>query len=190
MARRNVRKLPLRPPLPRRAVVWFPPFPHEAGIEVFRRQYDPLADPLPAHVHLVFPFATTLTAIQLAAHVRRIVGKWPPLPVTFRDVEGLLDTFALLMVRGRESAITQLHDQLYANGTVLAPFLRKDLPFMPHVTLGRTSTAADFKPMLTAAEARFGRGLEWQLTMRELAVITLDAAGKITIEQRVSLNSH
>ena len=80
--RRNVRKLALRPPLPRRAVVWFPPFPLDAPIEPFRRRYDPMADALPAHVTLVFPFPTNLTSVQLASHVRRIVGNWPSLPVS------------------------------------------------------------------------------------------------------------
>lgn len=190
MSRRNVQKLALRPPLPRRAVVWFPPFPAEAEVELFRRRHDPLATMLAAHVHLVFPFATTLSAVQLASHVRRIVGKWPPLPVTFRDVEGMLDTFVLLMVRERESAITTLHDQLYAQGTVLAPFLRKELPFAPHVTLGRIASTTDFPAVQREAEARFGRGREWRLVMRELHVISLDAAGKISVDQAISLNTH
>ncbi len=189
MARRNVRKLALRPPLPRRAVVWFPPFPADAGIEPFRHRFDPLADALPGHLTLVFPFATTLSSVQLAAYVKRIVGNWPPLPIVFRDVEGLLDTFALLMVREGADAATTLHDKLYANGGVLAPYLRKDMRYSPHVTLGRVDCAREFPPMMTAAHAICGSGREWRMILRELAVISHDATGKISIDSLVSLNT-
>lgn len=111
--KRNVRKLVLRPPLPRRSIVWFPPFPLDAPIEPFRRKFDPMADMLPAHVTLVFPFPTNLTSTQLASHVRRIVGNWPSLPVSFRDIEGILDEFVFLMVRDRADAVVALHDKLY-----------------------------------------------------------------------------
>lgn len=193
MPRRNVRKLTFRPPLPRRAIVWFPPFPTESAIEPFRARNDPAAANLPAHVMLVFPFHTVLTPLQVASHVKKIVGNWPPLPISIRDIEGLLDTFVLLMVRDRAEALTQLHDKLYTG--VLAPFLRDDIAFQPHITVGsvpyRTDpTAAEHNPafdiMLEAASLQI-RG-EWQFVLRELAVITLPEVGASKIEHVVPLN--
>jgi 2'-5' RNA ligase len=186
--RRNVRKLALRPALPRRAIVWFPPFPLESNIERFRAAHDPLAGDIAAHVSLVFPFACNLSSVQLASHVRRIVSKWPPLPVTFRDIEGLLDEFVLLMVRERDSAVTALHDELYTG--VLKNHLRTEITYNPHVTIARAPTREDFPAILDSAETQFGagRGREWRLVLRELAVVTHHPDGTISRDQTVSLN--
>ena len=69
------RRVVTRPPLPRRAIVWFPPADLLADVECFRALHDPLAGTLPAHVTLVFPFASALGAVQVAAHVRRAVAR-------------------------------------------------------------------------------------------------------------------
>ena len=185
--KRNVRKLALRPPLPRRAIVWFPPFSIDSPVESFRRRHDPLADALPAHVTLVFPFPTNLTVTQIGSHIRRIVGNWPSLPVSFRDVEGIVDEFVVLMLRERVDAIIALHDKLY--GGVLKTHLRDDIAYQPHVTLGRVAgnpSHADFLAMQQIA-AREVRG-EWRCVLRELAIITLQPDGKISIDKTIPLN--
>ena len=190
MPRRNVRKLALRPPLPRRGIVWFPRFPVDAKIEVFRADHDPLAAKIPAHLTLVFPFACTLTSTQIASHTRRIIAKWPPLPVVFRDVEGLLDEFILLMARERADAITALHDELYTG--VLRNFLRKEIAYEPHITIARARSRELFPAILAKAEMYFGSGrsLEWRIVMRELSVVTWHTDGRITIDATVPLHTN
>jgi 2'-5' RNA ligase len=185
--RRNVRKLALRPPLPRRGIVWIPAFPADAPIEPFRRGHDPLHDSLAAHVWLVFPFATNLTAVQIAAHVRRVVANWPAMSATLRDVESILDEFVILMVRERSDSLVALHDKLYQG--VLKPFLRPELAYTPHVTLGRISghpSGTDFNDLIEDATRRV-RG-EWRCMLRELHVVTLHPDGKISIDKSVPLN--
>ena len=205
MPRRNVRKLALRPPLPRRGIVWFPAFPTApatSNIEAFRAQHDPLAAKILAHLTLVFPFPCTLTATQIASHTRRIVAKWPPLPVVFRDVEGLLDEFILLMARERAEALTALHDELYTG--VLRNFLRTEMTYNPHITIARVYSHSDshfqsrsnsresFHKILEQAESCFGngRGIEWRIVMRELAVVTWHTDGKITVDATIPLNTN
>jgi len=185
--KRNVRKLALRPPLPRRAIVWFPPFPIDAPIEPFRRRFDPMADSLPAHVSLVFPFSTNLTVTQLASHIRRIVGNWPSLPVKFRDIEGILDEFVFLMVRDGADAIVALHDKLYRG--ILKAYLRDDIPYLPHATIGRTTgnpSCSTFDAMQEIAAQEVSG--EWRCVLRELAIVTLHPDGTITIDQSIPLN--
>ncbi len=185
--RRNVRKLALRPPLPRRGIVWFPPFPPDSPIEPFRHDHDPLGATLPAHVWLVFPFPTNLTPVQIAAHVRRVVANWPALSATFRDVEGILDEFVVLMVRERSESLVALHDKLYQG--VLKPFLRPELTYAPHLTLGRTTghpAGARFDDVHAEASRRI-RG-EWRCMLRELHVVTLQPDGKITSDKSIPLN--
>ena len=188
MARkRNVRRLALRPPLPRRAILWFPPFPIDSPIEGFRRRFDPLAGSLPAHVTLVFPFSTNLTVTQLTSHIRRIVGNWPSLPVSFRDVEAIVDEFACLMLRDRAEAVVALHDKLYRG--ILKAYLRDDIPYLPHVTLGRAGgnpSGSSFTAMYDIAQ-REVKG-EWRCVLKELAIITLHPDGTITIDKTIPLN--
>ena len=75
-----------RAPLPRFAVAWFPRFEGIDRIEAIRRRHDPAASLIPAHLSLVFPFPTSLTRLQVSTHVRNVVSRWPPIPVTFRRV--------------------------------------------------------------------------------------------------------
>ena len=185
--KRNVKRLALRPPLPRRAILWFPPLPLDSPIEDFRRRHDPQADALPAHVTLVFPFSTNLTVTQIATHIRRVVGNWPALPVSFRDVESIVGEFAVLMLRERAEAIIALHDKLYQG--ILKIHLRDDIEYQPHVALGRVTgnpSVADFNTLASAATLEI-RG-EWRAVLRELAIVTLGQDGTITIDKSVPLN--
>ena len=185
--KRNVRKLRFRPPLPRRAIVWFPPLPPESKIESFRARHDPLATSLPAHVTLVFPFPTTLTSTQWASHIKRIVGNWPQLPVSFRNIESIQGEFTVLMLREKSEAVIALHDKLYSG--VLKAFLRKDIEYHPHITLGRATgnpSTATFESMQDAATREICG--EWRAVVRELAIVTLHQDGTITIDKTIPLN--
>src|ERR1700686_3507278 len=86
-----------RPPLPRFAVAWFPAFPGIERIEAFRGRHDPAAGDTPAHLSLVFPFATAQSRLQVETHVQRVVARWPPIAVTFRRVRLHANEFLFLM---------------------------------------------------------------------------------------------
>ena len=185
--KRNVRRIHFRPPLPRRSIVWFPPLPAASKIEAFRVLHDPLARQIPAHVTLVFPFPTNLTAMQWASHIKRIVGNWPQLPVSFRDIESIQDEFTILMLRDRCESVIALHDKLYSS--VLKPFFRAEMEYRPHITLGRLTdnpSGATYRAMHNAADAAL-RG-EWRAIMRELAIVTYQQDGTISIDKVVPLN--
>jgi 2'-5' RNA ligase len=187
MGKRNVRKLAFRPPLPRRAVVWFPQFEDSLALERiqrFRLSHDPLAEKLPPHLTLVFPFHANLSVTQLASHIKRSTTGWPALPASFRGVESVQGEFALLMCDLRREAIIELHNRLYRG--VLRSFLRDDINYLPHITLGRSRITAEFDAMLADAELRFRD--TWRATLRELSILTLADDGTITIEQTVALN--
>src|SRR5438105_6565973 len=146
------RRVVSRPPLPRRTVVWFPPADTVADFERFRAAHDPLARALRAHVTLVFPFGSTLGDVQVAAHVRRAVARWPVLPLR---LEGLghfhADWIYVRLSRGH-AAVTALHDRLYRGA--LAPFLRHDLSYEPHVTIGRAVDVHGCDALMQAARAQ------------------------------------
>lgn len=187
MSRRNVRKLALRPALPRRGIVWIPSLaPDRAAERVarFRTRFDPQAGRIGAHVSLVFPFPTLLTAAQVASHVKRVTSGWPVLPVSFRGVESIQQRFVLLMCDLRAAAITELHDRLYSG--VLASHLRTDLEYQPHITLGASDDEAGFNEMLSEAELYFRDSID--ATCRELTVVRYGDDGTITSEATVPLS--
>lgn len=92
-----------RPPLPRFAVAWFPAFDGLERIEACRARHDPAAGHVAAHLTLVFPFPTALSAMQVETHVRKVAAGWPPIPVSFGAMRGVGNEYgaAARRIRGR-----------------------------------------------------------------------------------------
>lgn len=164
-----------RPPLPRFAVAWFPDFEGLDAVEAFRARHDPVAGLVPAHLTLVFPFPTALTAIQVETHVRKVAAGWPPVRVVFRGVRGVANEFVFLMAARGAEAVTRLHDKLYARS--LLPHLRKDLEYAPHITIARQPEPARYEAALAeATEALRG---EYTGLIRSLSLLSVAPDGKI-----------
>jgi len=127
------------------ALVYYLPF-NVPALDAFRARYDPRFEVAPPHLTLVFPFQGVDEG-ALRDHIRRVTASWPAFEVRFRGVTVSWDDFVLLLVEEGREAVIGLHDALYSVGFalraetgVLAPFLRHDLPFEPHLTLGRSVT--------------------------------------------------
>jgi 2'-5' RNA ligase len=174
----------LRPALPRRALVWFPAAGKLADVERFRARHDPLAAALPPHVTLVFPFASSLGAIQVAAHVRRVTARWPALPVRFEGLSHFHADWVYLRVGRGHAAAVELHDRLYRGA--LAPFLRRDLPYEPHLTIGRATPAHDAGALMDAARAA-GLDRPRDDVMRTLTLVRLVRDDAIVPEAQFAL---
>lgn len=177
-------RTPPRPPLTRRAIV---AFPHDAAaladVKAFRERNDPNAASLPAHVTFVFPFASTLSALQVATHARRISARWPVLPVRLEGVDAYAWQWVHLEVtRGRE-AIVELHDRLYRR--VLAPFLRREFDYAPHVTIGRADDVPTCEAMLREARLALPRPVD--AVLRSLSILALPPDGSVAVETEVPL---
>ncbi|HUP96480.1 MAG TPA: 2'-5' RNA ligase family protein [Usitatibacter sp.] len=169
-------RMPARPALPRFAVAWFPRFEGIERIESFRRRHDPMAALVPAHLSLVFPFPTALTALQVRTHVQRVVSLWPPIPVTFRHVRLYANEFLFLMASRGAASISALHDRLYTRS--LRPHLRRDLPYEPHITVAREARLEKLEAALDEAHDEF-RG-EFSEVMREVTLLAVAGNGRIS----------
>ena len=95
------------------------------------------------HVTLVFPHVAPDPA-ALVAHVRRCAAGVPRISFALRcciampEADGRASLF--LVPDEGFSAIARLHDTLYTDQ--LAPQLRHDLPFIPHLTVGLVAQPA------------------------------------------------
>ena len=174
-----------RPALPRFAVAWFPRFAGIERIEAFRRRHDPAAATIAAHLSLVFPFPTALSALQVETHVRRVAGRWPPIPVTFRRVRIHANEFVFLMAARGAPSVTALHDKLYTRS--FAPHLRRDLPYEPHITIARYARLEALEAAFEEAEDAFGG--EFAAVMREVTLLAVARDGRIESLRSLSLHT-
>ena len=113
-------------------------------IESFRARRDPQASRIRAHFTFVFP--AELEARLAVEHASAVLQGATSIPFVVRRAEpvpNLVDgggQVFLVPEEGRDE-IVALHDQLY--GGLLRPFLREDIPFLPHITVGGAATFGD-----------------------------------------------
>ena len=176
---------PPRPPLPRFAVAWFPPMPGLDRIEAFRARHDPAAALIPAHLSLVFPFGTALTQLQVETHVRRVVSRWPAIPVSFRAPRIEANEFVFLMASRGSAAVTALHDALYTRS--LRHHLRPEFAYAPHITVARYADPAAVQAAYEQARDAFGR--EMEAVMRDVWLLGVERDGRIRRLSSLALDS-
>ena len=178
-------RTPSRPPLPRFAVAWFPQFRGIERVEAFRRRHDPMAAFVPAHLSLVFPFPTALTALQVRTHVQRVVSAWPPIPVTFRYPRIHSSEFVFLMASRGAASIVALHDRLYSRS--LRHHLRRDIPYEPHITIARDPSFERLEAALEEAQDEFRD--ELADVIREVTLLEVARNGRILPLGKYALHS-
>jgi 2'-5' RNA ligase len=111
-------------------------------IESFRSANDPLATFIAAHFTLVFPVEADEDA--LAAELRRIARETPPIDFRLAGVTVSVGidgrSYIFLEPDAGRSGIDALHTRVYEG--LLAPHLRRDVGFVPHMTFGSGEDAA------------------------------------------------
>jgi 2'-5' RNA ligase len=123
----------------------------------------------------VFPFATALSRLQVETHVRRIVSRWPALPVSFRAVRMYANEFVFLMASRGAASIVELHDRLYTRS--LAAHLRPEFAYEPHITLARQGEWRRLEAAYEEARSTFGD--ELTDVIREVVLLSVGRTGKI-----------
>ena len=112
---------------------------HLAWIQAVRQQHPELKwSVIAPHFTLVFPLQGVEPA-ALQSQVAQVVATWPAVRFVVRSSLLIKDvtspyTHVLLVPDEGFSALVKLHDRLYTG--LLRPFLRLDIPFVPHLTLG------------------------------------------------------
>lgn len=114
-------------------------------LEAIRRRFDPQKGMVDGHVTLVFPF-DRLGVSTVATHAGAVAAVTAPIAFRLATVQAVCDALGprshlfLIPAQGADD-ICALHDRLYTGP--LAPMLRTDIPYQPHVTVGAFSARAD-----------------------------------------------
>jgi 2'-5' RNA ligase len=165
-----------------RVVVVFPRFVNMEGIERVRRTYDPLAEGVPPHITLVFPFASALALEELVAHARAAVGGLRPFPIELREITGHEGEYLFLNVKRGNDTLIALHDRLYTGP--LAEHRSWRHTYLPHLTVGRVADPAAFaravRELRTVGEV-------FAAEVREVAIYCVGTDGARAVEATVAL---
>jgi 2'-5' RNA ligase len=131
------------------ALVHYPAV-HTHHIDELRRKYDPQADLIPPHITLMFPVQHSIGESSLVSHLEHVLSGSRQFPIRMQGLEQSADHYLFLLLQEGRAEVIHLHDRLYTG--MLAPYLRTDLPYVPHVTLGSFDDAELCSQALREAE--------------------------------------
>lgn len=108
---------------------------HSEAIDELRKKYDPMVDIIKPHVTIVFPISENeITEDVLIEHIQNQVKNFRSFLLQFSGLKCSWDDYLFLVTKDGTKNMEKMHDDIYKG--ILAPFLRHDISFSPHVTLG------------------------------------------------------
>jgi 2'-5' RNA ligase len=129
-----------------RSIAIYPQFEGDQALIALRQQYDHLANKVPYHITLVFPFSSAISSAEIEAHLRQN----RPKPFFIELGRPVLD-HGLVMIPITEGCehISRWHDALYQG--LLSPYLSTQYRYLPHITIGRSQNQDDLNTGLKEA---------------------------------------
>lgn len=115
------------------AIVHYPEIDTER-IELFRKKHDPTYELIRAHITVVFGVDQSVSLGSLTHHVRTVLEHWKSFDIELSGFTKSWDHWLFLTLTRGNKKVMRLHDELYEG--ILAPYLRKDIQYIPHVGLG------------------------------------------------------
>ena len=147
-------------------------------IDALRRKYDPQADLIAPHITLIFP-VSSIGESNLVSHFEHVLSSCPPFPIHLRGLEQSADHYLFLVLQEGRAEVIHLHDRIYTG--VLAPYLKADLPYVPHVTLGSFGDAELCSHALREAERE---SLNYHSVLDRLHLVIISDDGSRIVRSR------
>lgn len=107
-------------------------------IESIREIHDPLFGLIPPHITIVFPFEGNISNDELKSHISNLAKGIGTIEIKFASGVTSIGDYLFLEIEQGKEQIEKLHDKLYTGP--LLRFLKRDIPYIPHVTVGRESS--------------------------------------------------
>jgi 2'-5' RNA ligase len=141
-------------------------------IDELRRKYDPQFDLIAPHLTIVFPLPDEIDEARLVSHIGNVLGGWKRFRIRLRGLAQSRDNYLYLLTEQGSSEVIRLHNELYTG--LLASYHRKDLPYVPHVTLGSFGDADRCSQALREAQQNT---LEYQCILDRLNIVKVGDSG-------------
>jgi 2'-5' RNA ligase len=151
------------------ALVHFPTV-DATQIDELRRKHDPQVDLIAPHITIMFPVPDSLGKPRLVSHIVNVLRGCKQFSVSLQGLEQSWDNCLFLVLQEGRAEVIRLHDYLYTG--MLAPFLRRDIPYVPHVTLG--AFADDTKRCSDALRDSTRLRLKYQCVVDRLHLVRID----------------
>lgn len=165
-----------------RAIHIFPGFDNIHILDRLRAKYDPLFGRIHPHITLVFPFESELTDDDLAAHLQCCAHRLSPFELRMQGITKEDEGYLFLNVVSGRNELIRLHDELY--GGHLQMHLRRDIPYRPHLTVGRLE---DERNLATAFAEASSCQETFQTTVCEIVMEQIDDQGNSHVTSTVPL---
>lgn len=121
----------------KRDILIFPKFENIELIQDFRNKYDLLANLIPPHITLAFPFSDDMSNEELISKLSNLLISFKPFIITFKGVSLSDDNYIFLNCINGRKKIIQLHNEIYRQ--ILPTHFKKSIKYIPHITLGRSN---------------------------------------------------
>ncbi|HDR4423471.1 TPA: 2'-5' RNA ligase family protein [Bacillus cereus] len=108
-------------------------------IEDIRKKHDPLFGLIPPHITVIFPFESSISNDELKLHILKLSKGIQEIEIKFANQITDEGEYLFLRVEKGKEQIEELHDMLYTGP--LIQFLKEDITYIPHVTVGRKECA-------------------------------------------------
>jgi 2'-5' RNA ligase len=118
------------------ALVYYPSN-YPTAIDAFRKKYDSRHGLAKPHITLVFPVNANIGEDAIVHHLESILKTQTTITVSMEGIVRSWDDLVFLIVKNGKTKINELHEKLYAG--ILKPFLRSDIEYIPHITLGNVT---------------------------------------------------
>lgn len=151
-------------------------------IEAIRKKHDPLFGFIQPHITLVFPFESALSNDELRAHIARKLQGIHPIEIELIDRISHEGEYLFLRVEKGREQVRELHDELYKGP--LTEFLRSDIPYIPHVTVGRKENE---QRAIKIAEKMLKLSTRLQCIIEKVSIERIGEDGESIIEFEVEL---
>lgn len=126
----------------KRDILIFPKFKNIDKIQEIRNRYDKLANLIPPHITLAFPFRDKISDMDLIDQLSIILKTFFPFYVIFSGITLSTDNYIYLnCIKGKEKII-ELHDKIYQE--ILFPHSQQSIKYVPHITLGQSNDIQEF----------------------------------------------
>ena len=122
----------------KRDILIFPKFKNIDKIQEIRKEYDELAEILPAHITLAFPFESEISNLELKRKLEEILINVKPFKIKCNGItiekDFKINTYYIFLniIEGKDEII-KIHNEIYKN------ILLKKIKYAPHITLGNTN---------------------------------------------------